>query len=152
MALICRYLRAVIFVLIVALVLSVAGGVFFRYALQQSLYWGTEVPNFLFVWIVFLGAVIAYHEKKHIAFTALVELLQPRSRALVEIFTLVMVLAFFAFLVITGFMVVRQTMGSPSEALKIPLGLVYSCAPLACVLMAIDTLDTLRDRLRTFPR
>ena len=80
-----------LFALIVALVVSVAMGVFWRYALQRSLFWATEVPNFLFVWIVFLGAVVAYHEKKHIAFTALLDVVPPRTRAAVEIIGLLLV-------------------------------------------------------------
>ncbi|MCC6870084.1 MAG: TRAP transporter small permease, partial [Burkholderiales bacterium] len=45
-------LRFVLFVLIVALVATVSLGVVWRYALGSSLYWATEVPNFLFVWLV----------------------------------------------------------------------------------------------------
>ena len=92
MAALYKTLRFVSFALIVALVVSVAMGVFCRYVLQRSLYWATEVPNFLFVWIVFLGAVVAYHEKKHIAFTALVDVVPPRTRAAVEIMGLLLVL------------------------------------------------------------
>jgi TRAP-type C4-dicarboxylate transport system permease small subunit len=143
-----KTLRFVLFALIVALVVSVAMGVFWRYVLQRSLFWATEVPNFLFVWIVFLGAVVAYHEKKHIAFTALLDVVPPRTRAAVEIMGLLLVLATCAFLLVTGWMVVRQTMGSPSEALKIPQGYVYSVLPIASLLIGIDTLAMLQGRLR----
>lgn len=143
-----KALRLVLFVLIVALVVSVAMGVFWRYALHRSLFWATEVPNFLFVWIVFLGAVVAYHEKKHIAFTALLDVAPPRARAVVEIAGLLLVLGACGFLLVTGSMVVRQTLGSPSEALKMPLGYLYTVVPIASVLIGVDTLAMLRDRVR----
>jgi TRAP-type C4-dicarboxylate transport system permease small subunit len=148
MTLICRYLRAVIFGLIVTLVVCVTVSVFYRYVLQNSLFWATEVSNFLFVWIVFLGAVVAFHEKKHIAFTAIVDALPARPRAFVELLTYLIVFGFAVFLLITGLIVVRDTMASLSEALKVPMGYLYVCAPLAALLIAVDTIESMRDRLR----
>ena len=132
------WLRVVLFVLMLALVLTIVLGVFYRYALQNSLFWATEVPNFLFVWIVFLGAVVAYHEKKHIAFTALHDWMAPRNKARAEIGVHLLILCFALFLVLTGMTVVRQTMDSPSEALKIPLGYLYSVIPFAFTAISID--------------
>jgi TRAP-type C4-dicarboxylate transport system permease small subunit len=141
-------LRFVLFALTVALVATVAVGVFWRYALSQSLYWATEVPNFLFVWMVFLGAVVAYREKKHIAFTALLDRMRPANRRWGEIVVHAVVLAFAGFLLATGSLVVRQTMTSPSEALKIPLGYLYSVLPFASVLLSIEALASIARLLR----
>jgi TRAP-type C4-dicarboxylate transport system permease small subunit len=122
-----------------ALVSTIVLGVFYRYVLQNSLFWATEVPNFLFVWIVFLGAVVAYHEKKHIAFTALHDWMAPRNKAKAEIAVHLLILCFALFLVFTGMTVVRQTMDSPSEALKVPLGYLYSVIPFAFTAISIDS-------------
>ena len=130
-------LRAILFALIAALVLSVAIGVFYRYVLQWSLFWATEVANFIFVWIVFLGAVVAYHEKKHIAFTALLDRM-PGNRTKLEVMGNLLVLCFALFMVVTGSEVVRLTLDRPSEALKLPLGYLYSVLPFAFVIIAID--------------
>ena len=142
-------LRALLFILTVALVATVALGVFYRYALHHSLFWATEVPNFLFVCIVFFGAVVAYHEKKHIALTALLERMAPRNRALGEIAIHGMVLAFSVFLIITGAKVVGQTMGSPSEALKMPLGYLYAVLPVSSALVAIEAVVDIARLLRS---
>ena len=144
-------LRAVLFALIAALVLSVAVGVFYRYVLQWSLFWATEVANFIFVWIVFLGAVVAYHEKKHIAFTALLDRI-PGNRAKVEILGNLLVLGFALFMVFTGLEVVRLTLDRPSEALKLPLGYLYSILPFAFVIIAIDSTVSIWNLLRASPR
>ncbi len=132
-------LRVVLFVLMLALVSTIVLGVFYRYILQNSLFWATEVPNFLFVWIVFLGAVVAYHDKKHIAFTALHDWMAPRNRAKTEIAVHLLILCFALFLVFTGMIVVRQTMDSPSEALKVPLGYLYTVIPFAFTAISIDS-------------
>lgn len=142
-------LRVILFALIAALVLSVAMGVFYRYALHKSLFWATEVPNFLFVWIIFLGAVVAYHEQKHIAFTALLDRMMPRNRAKSEIMIHLLILCFSLFLVVTGIMVVRQTLDSPSEALKMPLGYLYSVLPLAFTTIAVDCAASIWNLINT---
>ena len=49
MALLYRVLRVALFILIVALVVAVTMGVTWRYGFGHSLFWATEVPNFLFV-------------------------------------------------------------------------------------------------------
>jgi len=149
MPIVIRGLRAVLFTLIVALVISVLMGVFWRYALQQSLFWATEVPNFMFVWIVFLGSVVAFHEKKHIAFTALVDALPERLRSCVEIGVMLLIVGFCGFLVVTGSMVSWQTMGSQSEALKMPLGIFYAVLPLTGLLMGLDAVNLLVERIRS---
>ena len=142
-------LKAFLAVLIAALVLSVATGVFYRYALHRSLFWATEVPNFLFVCIVFLGAVVAYHEKKHIAFTALLDRMAPENRVKSEIAIHLLILCFALFLIVTGFTVVRQTLSSPSEALKMPLGYLYSVLPLAFTVVSVDCIASIRGLLQS---
>ncbi|MCC6378884.1 MAG: TRAP transporter small permease [Burkholderiales bacterium] len=136
-------LRFVLFVLIVALVATVSIGVVWRYALGSSLYWATEVPNFLFVWLVFLGAVVAYREKKHIAFTAILDRLSARGWRASELAVHAIVLVFALFLLVTGAMVVNQTLDSPSEALKLPLGYLYSVLPFASLMIAIDAIGAI---------
>lgn len=143
-------LRFALFLLTVALVATVGAGVFWRYALRESLYWSTEASNFLFVWMVFLGAAVAWKERKHIAFTAILEILSRGERRIPAVVVHVIVLSFALFLVVTGAMVVGQTMGSPSEALKIPQGYLYAVLPASAALIAIDAIADivaiLRDR------
>ena len=136
-------LRFTLFLLTIALVATVSVGVFWRYALRESLYWSTEASNFLFVWMVFLGAVVAWREKKHIAFTAILELVAKGGRKAPEVLVHAVVLGFALFLVVTGATVVSQTMGSPSEALKMPQGYLYSVLPVSAALIAIDTLASI---------
>jgi TRAP-type transport system small permease protein len=148
MAALNRWLRALLFALIVALVACVTVGVFYRYALGKSLFWSNEVVNFLFVWIVFVGAVVAFHEKKHIALTVLVDRLPPRGGTAMEALASAIVLAFSVFLVVTGVLVVRKTLDVTSEAMRVPVWPLYVCAPLAGLLIGVESAAMLRDRVR----
>ena len=148
MASISRMLRVCIGILIAALVVIVAMGVIYRYALHQSLYWGTEVPNFLLVWIVFLGAVVAFHDNKHIAFTLVGQALGGRLQKLFETLAALVILILLLTLTYFGIELVGSTMHSLSEALKIPQGYIYTCVPISAVLMAVIALQHLVTALR----
>lgn len=136
-------LRAIVGLLIVALVVSVAMGVFFRYGLKQSLYWATEVPNVLLIWIVFLASVVAFYEKRHIAFEAVAERLPPAASRVLKIVSELLVLAFLLFLTWYGWQIVIQAMTSLSDALKIPRGYFYLCVPISAALMSLISVENL---------
>lgn len=136
-------LRWVIGALIAMLVVSVAIGVIWRYVLSNSLHWATEVPNVILIWIVFLGSVVAFHERRHIAFAALVEVLPARPRQLVRILAELVVLAFLLALFFYGITIVTQAMTSLSDALKLPRGYFYLCMPISAALMAACCIENL---------
>ena len=49
----------------IAMTLIVAIQVFFRYVLNNSLFWSEEVALLILVWLTFLGATVAYHRGAH---------------------------------------------------------------------------------------
>jgi len=136
-------LRAVIGLLIATLVVSVGMGVFYRYVLKESLYWATEVPNVLLIWIVFLGSVVAFYEKRHIAFSVLAEALPAPLSRLICIIAEIIVLGFFIIMLVYGWQIVTQAMNSLSDALKIPRGYFYLCLPISAALMAACSAENL---------
>lgn len=143
MAVINQVLRWFIGILIVALVVSVAMGVFWRYGLRNSLYWANEVPNVILIWIVFMGSVVAFYERRHIAFAALVEALPARVRQILSVVAELVVLAFLVALVVYGYTIVSGAMNSLSDALKIPRGYFYLCMPISAALMALCSIENL---------
>lgn len=63
---------------ILALCLSLMGlfifaNVLLRYAFNDGLVWAEELSRFLFVWLVFLGAIGAMKDNAHLGFTSLVQ-------------------------------------------------------------------------------
>ncbi|RST83911.1 TRAP transporter small permease [Aquibium carbonis] len=143
MRLVNTILRAVIGLLIATLVVSVGMGVFYRYVLKESLYWATEVPNVLLIWIVFLGSVVAFYEKRHIAFSVLAEALPAPLSRLICIIAEIIVLGFFVIMLVYGWQIVTQAMNSLSDALKIPRGYFYLCLPISAALMAACSVENL---------
>ncbi len=109
--------------------------VFFRYGINQSLVWSDEVVRYLFVWFTLLGAALVLRDRRHIRVEYFVEHMPPGLRRVVEMVGLVLILAFNVFLVVTGFMWVKETHGTSTPALGLPLNWVmYAALPMAAVL------------------
>ena len=75
-----RLLRFVIFLCLVVMVVLVFGNVVLRYAFNSGITVSEEVSRWLFVWLTFLGAVVALHEHAHLGTDMLVGRLGPRGR------------------------------------------------------------------------
>ncbi len=102
--------------------------VFFRYAINHSLFWSDEVVRYSFVWFTLLGAALVLRDRRHIRVEYFVEHMPRRLRGVVEFVGLVLILAFNVFLAIAGMLWVRETTGALTPALGLPLNWVYYAA------------------------
>lgn len=63
------------------MVIAVFANVVLRYGFNSGLNASEELSRLLFVWMVFLGATLAYPAGQHMAFTSLIALLRDQPRA-----------------------------------------------------------------------
>ncbi len=68
----CRFLKAVIVALLVAMVVLVFGNVVLRYAANSGITVSEEMSRWFFVWMTFLGAVVGLQERAHLGTDLLV--------------------------------------------------------------------------------
>ena len=114
-----------LFCIILAIILV---AVFFRYVVNQSLFWSDEVVRYLFVWFTLLGAALVLRDRRHIRVEFFVEQMPRGLRRAVEVAGLLLILAFNAFLVVAGFLWVHQTAGTYTPALTLPLNWIFYAA------------------------
>jgi TRAP-type C4-dicarboxylate transport system permease small subunit len=121
-----------LFCIILAIILV---AVFFRYVVNQSLFWSDEVVRYLFVWFALLGAALVLRDRRHIRVEFFVEHMPRGLRRAVEIGGLMLILVFNVFLVVAGFLWVHQTAGTYTPALSLPLNWIfYAALPLTAAL------------------
>lgn len=72
--------EALIAVLLAAMVVLVFGNVVLRYGFNGGITFSEEVSRWLFIWITFLGALLALREHAHLGVDALVGRLPPAGR------------------------------------------------------------------------
>lgn len=68
-------LNALITVILSAMCIFVFLNVVLRYVFNSGLTWSEELARYLFVWVVFLGAIVAAKDKSHLGVDLLVRIL-----------------------------------------------------------------------------
>src|ERR1700712_612213 len=77
---VCRAVTALMAVALMIMVALVFGNVVLRYGFNSSITQFEEISRWLFVWITFMGAVVALREHSHLGTDALVSRLPPMGK------------------------------------------------------------------------
>lgn len=73
----CKLLSVVMVVCLAAMVVMVFGNVVLRYGFNSGITVSEELSRWAFLWVVFMGATVAVHEKNHMGVDSLVSVLPP---------------------------------------------------------------------------
>ena len=73
-------IKAIIAILLIAMVVLVFGNVVLRYCFNSGIAISEELSRWLFVWMVFLGAIVGLREHAHLGVDGLVKALPPAGR------------------------------------------------------------------------
>jgi TRAP-type transport system small permease protein len=76
----CKLISYLLALIMVAMVVLVFGNVFMRYALNSGFTISEELSRWLFVWMTFLGAVVALRDNGHLGTDMLVGRLGPQGK------------------------------------------------------------------------
>lgn len=144
-------LRALLVVLVVALVSSVAWQVMSRYLLADPSPWTEELARFLLIWIGLLGASLAFRERAHLGLELLPAKLEGVPAALLRYFTLAVIALFAGTVLIAGggnLVSLTWELRQYSAVLGMPIAWVYSVVPLTgllivfyCLVQALEPAD-----------
>ncbi|SKA71290.1 TRAP-type C4-dicarboxylate transport system, small permease component [Thiothrix eikelboomii] len=97
----CRVLSGLMVLLLALMVILVFGNVVLRYGFNSGLAFSEEVSRWLFVWLTFMGAVVALHEKAHMGLGEVVSALSPKAQRISHLIALVLML-WVTYLILTG--------------------------------------------------
>ena len=76
----CRALELVIAACLAVMVVMVFGNVVLRYGFNSGIIVSEEVSRWLFLWVTFLGAIVALKEHAHLGSDFLIARLRPRGK------------------------------------------------------------------------
>ena len=113
----------------------------FRYVLNAPLVWTEELARYLFIWVCYLGAVVALRRGNHIVIALVLERLPARLRTAVLLGIQVLALGFLGMLAVQGVRLALRTHTVLAITLPIPWSAIYAAAPVAAVLMMLQTLE-----------
>lgn len=132
-----KTLDALLFVILAAMVLTMAANVFCRFFLEFSLYWGDELAQVLMVWLTFLGAAVAMRERAHYSFDYLSRRLQGRSRRRYGVIGRVISLVITALLLYWSTLTTIGIRHWIMPAMEYSRAWVYGACPVGCLFMLI---------------
>jgi TRAP-type transport system small permease protein len=120
-----RLLKVIIVLCLVFMVILVFGNVFLRYAFNLGITVSEEVSRLLFVWLTFLGAIVAFREHNHLGVDMLVRALPAAGKKICLIVSQLLML-YATWLLLQGSW--QQTLinlGVASPGAGFSMGLVY---------------------------
>ncbi|MEO8807634.1 MAG: TRAP transporter small permease [Burkholderiaceae bacterium] len=80
MAAIFKAIEAVLAALLVGMVAMVFGNVVLRYAFNSGIQFSEEMSRFFFVWLTFIGAIVAMRDGSHLGMDNVVNMLPRRGK------------------------------------------------------------------------
>ena len=127
------------------LILAIMSGAVFLQVVMRFLGWTgidglDEVPRYLFVWLVMIGAAAAMYRGQHTVLDYFINLLDPRLRALVVVLTNAVGIILFLYLIKLSFVLVPNAQFQTSPGLGLPLGWVYVAVPIGAALIILPML------------
>jgi len=125
-----------------------------RYFFQFSFVFGEELPRYLMVCGIFIGASCAVKRAKMANISILTSKLPPKGRDIIAIiaglfgiFFLVMVIYFGMKQILSPFVFTQK-----SPAMRVPMWIPYLCIPLGAFFMMVHLLEDIVDRIVSFGR
>ena len=135
-----------------AILAAMTGAVFLqvvlRYAFRTGVEGLDEVPRYLFVWLVMIGAAAAMERGEHTALVYFRERLGPTGRALLGIVTTALAMLLFLSMIRSSLVLVPNANLQTSPGLALPLGYVYAAVPVGAALILLPMARELRALLR----
>ena len=96
-----------------------------------------EVPRYLFVWLVMIGAAAAAYRGEHTALHYFRDKLTPRGHAVTRVVTTGASILLFGAMIKESHLLVPNAQLQSSPGLGLPLGYVYAAVPVGAILIVI---------------
>ncbi len=127
--------RALLIVLLAAMVVVTFVNVVLRYTGEVSFLWAEEVGRHLMIWLAFIGGGLALRNGAHIGVDSLMRSLPAQGGRMVRAAIALILLVVFVALMVEGIDYAWRTRFQASAALQISMAWVYAGMPMGCLLM-----------------
>jgi len=123
-----RILEGILAIIIAILSCIIFINIILRYGFHTSILSIDELSRLLFVWLTFIGAIVAYMDNSHVQVTFLVEKLSPANQQRVSLLTHTLILLLCLGLAWGAIEKTAQDWSNLSPILGVPIGLMYAAA------------------------
>lgn len=132
-----RLLHGMIGVCLSFMAIFVFGNVILRYFFNSGLTWAEEASRYLFIWLIFLGAIVAFRDNAHLGVDTLVRRLSVKGRKVLFVINNLLILTTMLLVVHGTWQLTLVTMEQRSPSMDIPLSFVYASGLIASLAMSL---------------
>uniref|UniRef100_UPI00333ED7C1 TRAP transporter small permease n=1 Tax=Castellaniella defragrans TaxID=75697 RepID=UPI00333ED7C1 len=125
----------------------VFGNVVLRYAFNSGIAISEELSRLLFVWLIFMGAVLASAQRSHIGFDTLLHKAGPRTRRALVVFTGLLMLTGCAIFILGGWKQTLINLDNSYPVLEIPYAWLYAAALVFGIALIFPVCNNIRRAL-----
>ena len=119
----------------------------------EPLVWSEELARYIFIWVAFLGWVIASHNKSHIRISLVTDRAGPVLKMALGIFADLAVMVFALIFVVKGWRLVQNNLDIETVTLFFDFWVVYLIIPVSALatlaVIFFDIMDLIRGRSST---
>jgi TRAP-type C4-dicarboxylate transport system permease small subunit len=144
-----RALEILIAASLALMALLVFSNVVLRYGFDSGIAMSTELARLLFVWLIFLGAILASVQHAHIGFDALVAKLPIAARKAMVLLTGLLMLAACGMFLIGGWAQTQINLGNSFPVLGVSYAWLYGVALVFGAAMTLVIINNIWQALRT---
>lgn len=141
---------------LIILSMSITGVVFLnvlsRYIFKISLPWSEELARFMFIWLTFVGAVIANANFEHMRLDFIVEKFPKNIGKIVESLSYILVIVLLIILFLGSLKYTQSQWDWKSSALGVRHGVIYMIAPICFAIMAFQFVGRLIKMILSFKK
>ena len=123
--------EAVMAAMLAAMVVMVFGNVVLRYGFNSGIVTSEEAARFLFVWLTFVGAVVAMYEGTHLGVDSLVRKVNTTGKQWMFGISSALMLGCCVLLFIGSYKQTMINLTVPSAVMEIPMALMYGIGMVA---------------------
>ncbi|MCM5680380.1 TRAP transporter small permease [Schlegelella sp. S2-27] len=134
---VCRLFVSLMVVCLALMVVMVFGNVVLRYGFNSGITASEELSRWLFVWMIFLGAVVALHDRAHLGTDALVARLPMAGRRLCRVAAHLLMLGVCWLMLHGAWQQTVITYRTSSAVMEIPMAGLYGSSVLFALLATL---------------
>jgi TRAP-type C4-dicarboxylate transport system permease small subunit len=108
-----------------------------RYVFDKAFPWTEEVSLFMFTWVIFLGALIAFERHRHLGVDLIINVLPQFGKKIAYLVASLATTMALCVLLWGGIRYYFQTAGWPAPATQIPYGYINAVIPFSAFFMLL---------------
>lgn len=132
-----KLLEMLVVVILATMSCLIFVNVVLRYGFNSSINVTEEVSRYLFVWLTFLGAILAFNDNQHVNVTILTGRLSPMKRDILRLFTDGLILFCCGLIIKGGWAQFQLNLNNLSPISQIPTGITYLASIIAGVFIGV---------------